>query len=329
MSRLLLRDLTDISQDEDRRWDEIAAIAQLPDPQSCGSAWQLTAFACSRRSGAPIVLRQTRDSQIAFALTPALRGCHFGPLEAHWNFGSPVLGPDGVALLVDCIQQLRKDLKPEQLQISVPGLEPGGRHARQIDKAFPNVRTRVQHPQASASLEGGIEGWLSRRSGNFRHNLKRAQRRANDAGIWFERKSPRTETEAAACYDRMLKVEQRSWKGPAREGLLALSKFYRMLLIAYAERDAARVVFARRDEEDVGFCFGGARFGVYRGQQTSYSEQVARLSIGTLMHFETAKWLAEDGASLQHFGPVEHMMLYKASFCEAESPSVVKTILIR
>ena len=69
---------------------------------------------------------------------------------------------------------------------------------------------------------------------------------------------------------------------------------------------------------------GGPSHGIYRGQQTSYRDDLAGFSIGTLMHFETAKWLAEDGARLQHFGPVQRMMCYKYSLCEIELPSVCK-----
>ena len=68
--------------------------------------------------------------------------------------------------------------------------------------------------------------------------------------------------------------------------------------------------------------------GLYRGQQTSYSETVSGIGIGALMHFETTKWLVDEGASLQHFGPVQRMMSYKFSYCEIERPSVRKVFSI-
>jgi hypothetical protein len=40
------------------------------------------------------------------------------------------------------------------------------------------------------------------------------------------------------------------------------------------------------------------------------------------MHRETASWLCEDGARLQHFGPAQPGMDYKARFCELLQPSV-------
>jgi hypothetical protein len=42
------------------------------------------------------------------------------------------------------------------------------------------------------------------------------------------------------------------------------------------------------------------------------------------MHFETARWLAEEGAKVQHFGPIQRIATYKHSFCELELPSVIR-----
>jgi hypothetical protein len=52
------------------------------------------------------------------------------------------------------------------------------------------------------------------------------------------------------------------------------------------------------------------------------------LSLGTLMHFETARWLCEEGAKMQHFGPIQRAMSYKLSFCEVELPSVLSVFRV-
>jgi hypothetical protein len=321
---MFLRDPSELSASEIAHWDALAVKAKAPDPQSGGSAWQIAALACSRRAGSQIVLRQTSDSQVAFALTRTPRGCRLGPLESEWLFGSPLMGPDALGLLGDVVSELRADLQAVQIEIVVPGLNPRGLHARQINTAFPEALAHPQDAHAAASLAGGIDGWLSRRSSNFRRNLKRARLRAQSEGIVFERAQPSSLAEADQVYERMLGVERKSWKGPVRKGLLQLSTFYRMVLRAYAERNCARVVIARHGSDDVGFCFGGASGGHYRGQQTSYRDDMSGLSIGTLMHFETARWLAEEGAQVQHFGPIQRMMSYKYSLCEIELPSVIR-----
>ena len=321
---MILRDPSELSASEIALWDALAVRAKAPDPLSGGSAWQIAALACSRRAGAQIVLRQTRDSQIAFALTRTPDGCRLGPLEAEWLFGSPLMGPDALGLLGDLVNDLRAGLKAGKIQIVVSGLNPRGLHARQISKAYPDAVTHNQDAHAAASLAGGIDGWMSRRSSNFRRNLKRAQLRAQSEGIVFERVQPASVAEADALYERMLGVERKSWKGPIRKGLLQLSTFYRMVLRAYAERNSARVIIARHGSGDAGFCFGGASRGHYRGQQTSYSDDLSGFSIGTLMHFETARWLSEEAARVQHFGPIQRSMSYKHSFCELEFPSIIK-----
>lgn len=171
---MLLRDPSELSASEIALWDAMAAKADVPDAQSCASAWQLSGLAHSRRVGAPIVLRQSGNSQIAFAVTKTIRGHRLGPLEAHWYFGCPLIGPDALELLADVMRQLRDELQPEAIEIVVSGLEPKGALAKQIDARFTKVMTDKDDPQAAASLEGGIDGWLSRRSSNFRRNLKRA-----------------------------------------------------------------------------------------------------------------------------------------------------------
>jgi hypothetical protein len=321
---MLLRYPSEVSASELTHWDELAVKEIAPDPQSCGSAWQISALACSRRAGSQIVLRQTKDSQIAFSVTRNLRGYQLGPLEGHWYFGSPVMGADALELLREVVCELRAALNSESIQVLVSGLDPKGQHARQISASFPAAQTHNQDPHIVASLAGGIDGWLSRRSGNFRRNLKRAHRQAQLEGVVFERAQPSSLAEADRLYERMLGVERKSWKGPVRKGLLQLSTFYRMVLRAYAERNCARVVIARHGSDDVGFCFGGASGGHYRGQQTSYRDNMSGLSIGTLMHFETARWLAEEGAKVQHFGPIQRIATYKHSFCELELPSVIR-----
>lgn len=303
-------------------WDALAARSGAPDPSCCGPVWQVTALACSRRAGAPVFLRQSGDSQIAFALSASPSGLRFGPLEAHWGFGSPLLGPRAIDLLFDMIDQLRGAALPDPITIDIPGLQPGGLHERWIAAACPDRDLVVQDPHAAASLDGSLDGWMSRRSPNFRRNLQRAQRAADGHGVGFERHAPLTAQQARAVYRRMLDIEMRSWKGPAREGLLAIPEFYGMLLAAYARRAAARVIIARAGGEDIGFCFGGLSGGIYRGQQTSYVEAWRAFSLGVLMHLETARWLCDDGASLQHFGPAQPGMAYKARFCELDLPSV-------
>lgn len=58
--------------------------------------------------------------------------------------------------------------------------------------------------------------------------------------------------------------------------------FYAFLLQRLAPEKGARVIFARRDDTDVGFIFGGLAGDIYRGQQFSYAQDCHELSLGKL-----------------------------------------------
>lgn len=240
-----------------------------------------------------------------------------------------MLGQDAFAILVEAVEAMTRSEPESNFRIEVSGVYPTDPILGKLDRYAQIPGTLMkQDAGAVASLEGGLDGWLSRRSRNFRKALRRARSRTEKEGIVFERVSPSTEDEATALYDRMLDVERRSWKGSVLSGLFSLRKFYLELLEVYARRGAARIVMAVQDGVDIGFCFGGESHGVYRGQQTSYDEDYHALSLGTQMHVETAAWLSETGVRRQHFGPLQSRTPYKTDFCEQIETSCLATFRI-
>jgi CelD/BcsL family acetyltransferase involved in cellulose biosynthesis len=185
----------------------------------------------------------------------------------------------------------------------------GGRY--RIYQLEPNV-------QVSASLAGGLDGFLSRRSGHLRRNLGQQTRRAAAKGVHYERRAPGSAAEADAVYARMLAVEQRSWKGIGRCGMAEppSREFYRVMLRRLAVSGGGRVIFARCGDDDIGFIFGGMAGGAYRGQQFSYVEEWSASSIGNLLQIEQVRWLAEQGARRYDMGP---KMDYKRHWTEVET----------
>ena len=85
-----------------------------------------------------------------------------------------------------------------------------------------------------------------------------------------------------------------------------------------------RVVFARAAERDVGFVFGGLAGALYRGQQFSYVEDLAALSLGNLLQQEQIRWLAEEGIARYDLGP---LMEYKLHWAETRTP--MEALLLR
>lgn len=235
-------------------------------------------------------------------------------------FGCPLLGPDPV----DLLKQLLAEPTPDDAgtYVVLSGLHPDGALQRRLLRAFARRHQLVPlQPNAMchASLDGGVEGFLSRRSGGFRRNLRAAERRAAAAGISFERHVPTDAPSAAATYERIVAVERGSWKGIGQCGMLEtpMLQFYAAMLRRLAASGSGRVMFARHDGRDIGFIFGGlaaGRFGkVYRGQQFSYVEHWHHASIGNLLAIEQIRWLCEEGVERYDMGPE---MAYKQHWTE-------------
>ena len=181
-----------------------------------------------------------------------------------------------------------------------------------------------------AGLESRIDGYWSRRSAKHRKNLTREQRRAAEHGIAFERVSPSSLAEADHTYDRMAAVESRSWKGIGNCGMneSPSREFYREMIRMLSLTDEARVVFARRGDQDIGFIFGGLLDTIYRGQQFSFDDGYRQLSLGNLLQMEQVRWLCAEGATRYDMGPSRGpSMEYKRNWTEMEKAFVSPVFL--
>ena len=234
----------------------------------------------------------------------------------------------------------------------ISALMPGSMLLRSLMAHFRrwyHFRPYAQPEQRSASLRGGMDGWLSRRSGNFRCKMKKARRRAQEQGIAYERHIPSSPDEANALYARMLDVESRSWKGAANSGISETPsrEFYHAMMHRLAvgpQAGCARVMFATHEGRDIGFIFGSLSGGnltarpvlfspwgmpvssahradprnsVYRGQQFSYDQEWREFSVGDLLQFQQMEWLCEEGVARYDMGMSDDpRMAYKSHWAE-------------
>ncbi len=312
----------------DSAWNRAAGRAAQADPFCCRSEWQL-AFHETHYPDRPLHLLRRQRSYLALAAHRLPGGVlRLEPLECHWAFGCPLLGAHAVELLLALAAAVtRAEGQPPELLIS--GLLPGGELLRQVVRAF-HGRAAIYRCEPgvsrSASLQGGIDGYLSRRSAKHRRGLRQAERRASDRGVGYERVAPRDVELAAVTYERMLEVERASWKGIGQCGMAESPsrEFYAALLTRMAHSGIGRIVFARRDGRDIGFIFGGLAGSTYRGQQFSYVEDESNASIGNLLQLEQLRWLCEEGATRYDMGP---RMDYKLHWTEIET--VAEALLIR
>ena len=300
-------------------WNSLAFSTRQRDPFCCSSTWQLS-FHEGFSPGRRLFVNHSGDSLIAFAEKAfSTKNVYLTPIEPLWFFGANILGVHGFDLLDDTLADFEKIYHPYFPKILVGAIAPRGKAFNEIKRKFSDrfeLRRHTSGIQCGASLAGGLDGYLSRRSGNHRKKLKKFHRKATEAGVKFERHSPSSAVEAKYTYARMLAIENTSWKGSLGSGIIE-RKFYAVLLRRLAASQAARVIFVTHENKDIGFIFGGMARNVYRGQQFSYDDEWDRYSIGNLLQIEQIKWLCEEGATRYDMGPLlDAGMGYKSHWTE-------------
>lgn len=314
------------------RADEFdAQVAQSPqiDRFCSSSAWVLSAAEA---------LMPPRASAICvgehgyFAVMKAQHNAlpYFEPLELSWGLACPLIGRDVEALVDEVAAHLGQ--RDDWAFCLVPGISVDGPHRRALGRPGRPwlLRSGSITQRYIASLDGGVEGFLSRRTANFRRSLHKSERAAQAAGIEFvtaTRREPASAEEAAALYARIMAVEVQSWKSLEGVGIAAggMRDFYAAMLPRLLRRGHGRVMFARHDGADIGYIMGAVFDGAYRGLQFSYRHDYARYSIGSLCQLQQIRALCEEGVRAYDLGTE---MEYKARWAELQFPTELQ-ILVR
>jgi hypothetical protein len=251
------------------------------------------------------------------------------PLELAWGLASPLVGADADALAAEfvalCAQ--RRDWNV----LLLAGLAPDGPMLPALLKALPSRWERrlgqstVRHV---ASLDGGIDGFLSRRSRNFRKALRQALRTAEADAITFESVKVTTEDDGEALYERILTVERKSWKSREGVGIDAggMKEFYRLMIRRLAAQGRQRTWFARQAGEDVAYVLGAVFDGEYRGLQFSYDDRLERYSLGTLCQYHQIVELCAEGVTRYDLGSD---MEYKRRWAEIPFETTLLIVVAR
>jgi len=250
-------------------------------------------------------------------------GRFYAALEAMWGLACPLVGERQDALgaeaaLALAAQRDRWDVlwlggivrDGALFQALVRGL------TRTAQLRLGPVTTRHQ-----ASLEGGFEGWLGRRSALFRKRIRQTLRGLERAHIELEWVDTRAVShglggaDGVALFQRIHAIEQRSWKGMEGTGFVQgdMLAFYARMVPRLAQAGRLRVLFARSGGEDIAFCFGGIFGATFRGLQNSFDDRFRELSLGNAMQAHTIARLADEGVALYDLGSE---MEYKARWAE-------------
>jgi hypothetical protein len=293
-------DLAAMADDFDREVAHTPAIDRF----CSSSAWILAATAALMPPRAPFSFRGEAGY---FA---AMRGVHpagfpyIEPVELAWGLASPLIGGDAFGL-VDEVVPLLANRRDWQLAI-FSGLTVTGPQRRALDATLP-ARWERRRGQPTirhvASLDGGIDGFLSRRSRELRKSLRKSLRAAADAGMSFHSVRA-SEADANALYDRIQAIEARSWKSREGVGIHAgpMRAFYGAMLPRLCALGQQRTIIARLGDRDVGYILGAVMAGEYRGLQFSYDEDLAQFGIGGLLQYQQVVELCEEGIARYDLG---------------------------
>jgi hypothetical protein len=293
-------DLAAVADDFDR---EVAATPGI-DRFCSTSAWVLSASAALMPPRASFCYRGQHG------YLAAMRGIHpagfayIEPVELAWGLAAPLIGRAAEGLIEEVVALLvhKRDW---QLAI-IAGHTRNGPHRRALEHVIParwERRRGTPTVRYVASLDGGIDGFLSRRSRDLRKSVRRSLRMAHARGLRFEAVRA-TREEASALYLRIQEIEQRSWKAREGVGISAgpMREFYARMLPRLCALGQQRTLFARQGERDLGYVMGAVFEGEYRGLQFSYDEDFAELGFGGLLQYHQVVELCAAGVGRYDLG---------------------------
>jgi hypothetical protein len=283
-----------------------AEVARTPkiDRFCSTTAWILAASSALMPPRMPFTLRGKAGY---FA---AMRGVHpagfpyIEPVELAWGLAAPLVGADADALVEEVVAMLagRRDW---QLAI-LSGHTIDGPQRRALERVLPprwEQRRGTPTVRHVANLDGGIDGFLSRRSRDLRKSIRKSLRAAASAGVEFEH--VRADASGApALYTRIQNTEARSWKAHEGVGISqgAMRAFYAEMLPRLCARSEQRTLFARAGGEDIGYVLGAVFEGEYRGLQFSYDDAFSHLGVGGLLQYHQVLALCAEGVGRYDLG---------------------------
>ena len=235
---------------------------------------------------------------IMAAVSHTDRPCLWVPFEPMWGFAAPLAGPGATRLLTRLQHQLARHC------LCIPGLPDTDRAAAAVARSLHT--THRPHPgplthRCVASLDGGLDGYLGRRSNRLRAAATRAARLARQAGIRF---TCHTSDPTGDCYGHILDVERRSWKGASNQGVdqPPMRQLYAGVIELLSTGTALRLILAWADQAPVGYIYGACPGDHYRGLQMSFDRRLRDLSLGNALQLRMISWLADSGCRTYDMG---------------------------
>jgi CelD/BcsL family acetyltransferase involved in cellulose biosynthesis len=279
-------------------FDRLVSHADYLDPFCSSTSWIVPAAIGLMPDRTPWLWRGDSGYAALMIARHSLGFVYAEPLEAMWGLGCPLVGEDVVALTKELIALSKSNQQWDLLVLS--GLLDEAPERQEVCEALESAYQLQAGPvtvRFVASLLGGFDGFLSRRTRNFRRSLSRSARRVAEAGITFESASVASIADADHAFERVLAVERQSWKGRGDTGITAppMYGFYRAMLPRLAATGRLRLLFAKQDERDVAYVLGGVFGDRYRGLQFSYADHLRDLGLGNVTQAHQIEHLCAEG----------------------------------
>ena len=311
-------------RDAPDEFDAAVAVSPGIDRFCSSSAWILAAHDALMGERTPWLWR-TEHGWLALARrSRSDGGVVLEPLELAWGLASPLIGARPVALARELLAVAAGDAGWDAMLLA--GLVEDGPADRALIGGLPagwrwGRGTPTQ--RYVASLDGGVDGYLGRRSRNLRKALRVGDRAAAAAGLSFVVVTPRTAPEIDDALRRIVGIERRSWKGQGGVGIDQgpMLAFYQRMTHALAPRGRMRLIVCRHHGRDIAFILGGVFAGEYRGLQFSFDNTYRHHGLGNLLQLRQIEALCEEDIGVYDLGTA---MPYKERWAE----TVVETRLL-
>ena len=269
------------------------------------------------QGASPIFVYQNGDRDLGIFIERKVRGgVLVMPVDGMWLLGTPLLSAQPTRLFQSLATYWAAHPLSEGVrQIMFSGIYPSS------PLCDPRLWERLNGWEIDpsgrmvASLKGGLDGFMSRRSKNFRSRLRRTVKAAKRDGIRVEFMSNAPDTRSlSSLLERVFDLEGQSWKGQSKRGIDSggMRRFYEIMVPLLASEGRLRGLFLVRDGRDLAYLFGGFFDGYFRGLQFSYLHDV-KLGLGNVCQYHMIRRLVEEGCQEYDLGQA---MEYKARWAE-------------
>ena len=301
----------------------VATFAGI-DPYCSRTDWILP-FHASFTPLFPLHIWRHNESFVVLAQNPTDKEKQiFSSIDSMWGFAAALVGDNAPDMLGNiCRDQLRQGhiilygLPQEKIFLSAVARQTAATH-----------RAYMLNPvsRCVASLQGGLDGFLSRRSAKFRINARTAAKRTADAGVQFRCIEQVPVDAVTGLYKELLAIEGRSWKGRTGEGAdkPPMKDFYRHMFERIGPAGLLRVIVAELDGRPIGYLHGACIQKRFRGLQFSFDDRYRALSLGNTLQLKMLEWLCRENVETYDMGMA---VPYKKKWAELEHQTL--TVYLR